>query len=114
MLQVQTGTKPPPKPASRSGMKAVRKRAVNGDEPTTSDGATCAEIGLIVDDFIDDGIDAMDQLSVRRGYETTSHHFPPSALSDDQPDQFTRTTIDECYNKLIRQRNDVPCHHESF
>jgi hypothetical protein len=111
MLQVQTGTKPP-KPASRTGMKAVRKLAVNGEEPTSSDGMTCAEIGLIVDDFIDDDMDTMDRLSVRRGDETTSRHFPLD--TGDQPDRFTQKTMDECYNELIRLRNDVSCPNESF
>jgi hypothetical protein len=55
---------------------------------------------------------------VRKGAETTSRHFvdapvtqgrvpyePPDIMAD--CDEFERVTTDECYQKLIRLRNDV-------
>jgi hypothetical protein len=62
-----------------------------------------------VDDFIDD-ISEMERLPRRRGVET-SRHFPGNTTDQgDEPDDFTKATTEELYEKLIRQRNDVYKH----
>ena len=61
------------------------------------------------DDFVDD-ISEMERLPVRRGAET-SRHFPANTTDQgDEPDDFTRVTTEELYEKLIRKRNDVYKH----
>ena len=61
------------------------------------------------DDFIDD-MSEMERLPLRRGVETSRHFSGNTADQDDEPDNFTKTTTEELYEKLIRQRNDVYKH----
>ena len=58
------------------------------------------------DDFIDD-VSEMERLPVRRGVETSRHFSANARDQGDEPDNFTKATIEELYEKLIRQRNDV-------
>jgi len=58
------------------------------------------------DDFIDD-MNEMERLPVRRGIETSRHFSETTADQGEGPDEFTKATIEELYEKLIRQRNDV-------
>ena len=58
------------------------------------------------DDFIDD-MSEMERLPVRRGVETSRHFSANTTDQGDEPDDFTRVTTEELYEKLIRQRNDV-------
>ena len=61
------------------------------------------------DDFIDD-MNEMERLPVRRGIETSRHFSETTADQGDAPDEFTKVTIEELYEKLIRKRNDVDNH----
>lgn len=61
------------------------------------------------DDFIDD-MSEMERLPLRRGVETSRHFSGSAADQDDEPDNFTKATTEELYEKLIRQRNDVYKH----
>jgi hypothetical protein len=77
----------------------------------------------LVDDFIDDGSD-FEPLEasfppVRRATETSSRYFThestgqelrqPSGAQDEMEgcDEFEKVTTDECFEKLVRLRNDV-------
>jgi|SRR5579859_6796801 len=77
---------------------------------------------LMIDDFIVDDDDLTIEATVppvRRAVETTSRHFStastsaaarqPIELRDEMTDcdDFERVTTDECFDKLIRLRNDI-------
>ena len=104
-------------------MKLAKK--AQAEKPTVSDSNLLKEgIDLLVE-FIDDDSE-FESLEAefppaRRGIETQSRYFSrepkveearrPIELTDEMVDcdDFERLTTDECYQRLIRLRNDVPC-----
>ena len=76
---------------------------------------------MCLDDFIDDASEFENLESsfpaVRRGAETHSRHFTDPTPAARQPvarvdemegcDDFEKATMSECFDKLVRLRNDV-------
>lgn len=84
--------------------KVTKKAAV--EEATTSD-SNISPGYADLDDFIDD-MSEFERLPVKRGTETSRHFSTTTSIEpSDEPDEFEKVTMEDCFTKLVRLRNDV-------
>jgi hypothetical protein len=93
------------------------------EEPTASD-SNIIQRYANSDDFIDD-VSEFERLPGKHGAEKSRHFSTTSAAAtrtttttaieeNDELDDFEKVTMEDCLNKLIRLRNDVPEYSQSL
>jgi hypothetical protein len=90
------------------------------EEPTASD-SNIIQSYANSDDFIDD-VSEFERLPGKHGAEKSRHFFTTTTAAattttieeNDELDNFEKVTMEDCFNKLIRLRNDVFQHYQSL